>query len=92
MNTPIQSAAAVLGSATALARALGVTAPAVSEWSSGRRAVPPARCVQIERITEGAVRRWDLRPHDWGAIWPELIGSEGAPHWPNPKEAAACLA
>jgi len=41
--------------------------------------VPVERCVQIERATAGAVRRWDLRPDDWHLIWPELVGSEGAP-------------
>lgn len=39
----------------------------------------PAECVRIERETGGELRRWDLRPGDWHAIWPELIGSEGAP-------------
>lgn len=24
-------------------------------------------------------RLWDLRPDDWHRIWPELIGTEGAP-------------
>lgn len=33
----------------------------------------------IENLTARAVRRWDLRPKDWHLIWPELIGSEGAP-------------
>lgn len=30
---------------------------------------------------------WDLRPDDWYVIWPELVGSEGAP--PVPAEAAS---
>lgn len=29
-------------------------------------------CVAIERATEGAVSRRDLRPDDWERIWPEL--------------------
>lgn len=32
----------------------------------------PNRCVAIERATNGAVTRKDLRPHDWRDIWPEL--------------------
>ena len=39
----------------------------------------PAVCVAIERATQAAVRRWDLRPDDWMRIWPELIGAPGAP-------------
>jgi hypothetical protein len=23
--------------------------------------------------------RWDLRPHDWHLIWPELVDMTGAP-------------
>lgn len=38
--------------------------------------------VALEAATDGAVRRWDLRPDDWHGIWPELIGAEGAPAVP----------
>lgn len=47
-------------------------------------------CVSIEKATDGAVRRWDLRPDDWHRIWPELIGAEGAPAVsPTPTTAEA---
>ena len=59
-----------------LARRLNVAAPTVAEWCSGRRPVPIARCLAIERATEGAVTRRDLRPDDWQDIWPELADSE----------------
>ena len=39
----------------------------------------PAECVRIERETGCELRRWDLRPKDWDLIWPELIGTAGAP-------------
>jgi len=39
--------------------------------------------VDIERVSAGAVRRWDMRPDDWHRIWPELIGAEGAPEIPE---------
>lgn len=38
-----------------------------------------AHSVAIEKATDGAVRRWDLRPDDWHRIWPELIDAVGAP-------------
>lgn len=44
----------------------------VSQWSTGPRVPPIERCVPIERATEGAVTRQDLRPSDWQDIWPEL--------------------
>lgn len=72
-------AAEVAGSIAALARQIGVSAPAVHEWRNDDRPVPIERCVQIEQVTAGAVRRWDLRPTDWHRIWPELIVLPDAP-------------
>lgn len=43
--------------------------------------------VIIERESESAVRRWDLRPEDWWKIWPELVGVEGAPAVSQKAEA-----
>lgn len=51
----------------------------------GGREASPALAVVIERESNQQVRRWDLRPDDWHLIWPELIGTEGAP--PIPQEA-----
>lgn len=50
---------------------------------SGRRAMDPAQAVRIERHLEGRVRRWQLRQRDWHLIWPELIGTDGAPAIPT---------
>ena len=47
--------------------------------------IGPALCVAIERATNGAVTRRDLRPNDWHLIWPELIDADH----PAPVEAAA---
>ena len=55
-----------------LAGMLGVSQPVVSSWVIGRKPVPEKRCVEIERLTSGAVTRKDLRPDDWADIWPEL--------------------
>lgn len=60
------------GSGVALARHINVAASLVSQWGSGTRPVPIERCVPIERATNGAVTRKDLRPDDWQEIWPEL--------------------
>lgn len=45
----------------------------------GYRACGAALASDIERATDGAVRRWELRPDDWHRIWPELLGVDGAP-------------
>lgn len=54
----------------------------------GIRPLAPEACVLFERNSQGAVRRWDLRPDDWHRIWPELIGAEGAPEVPGEAKAA----
>lgn len=51
----------------------------------GGREPSPELAVVIERESGRKVRRWALRPMDWHLIWPELIGTEGAP--PIPQEA-----
>lgn len=59
-----------------LAKALGVQPPSVSDWITGKKAVPLERCTAIERATDGAVTRQDLRPDDWAQIWPELADAQ----------------
>lgn len=59
-------------SAASLSRKLGISPVLISQWKSGTRPVPIERCPDIERATEGAVSRRDLRPDDWERIWPEL--------------------
>lgn len=78
-------------SARTLARALGVSDVMVSQWRSGLKFPAPAMCVRVEIATHEQVRRWDLRPHDWWAIWPELVDQDGAPTVPPeaPKAVAA---
>lgn len=59
------------GNGAKLARALGVSASRVSQMASDSSRIEPSRCLQIERATDGAVKRQDLRV-DWSDIWPEL--------------------
>lgn len=62
-----------------IAAAVGMHEQYLYQCLSGRRPVPIERCVAIERATAGAVMRWDLRPHDWRDIWPELAARADAP-------------
>jgi DNA-binding transcriptional regulator YdaS (Cro superfamily) len=59
-----------------LARCIGVPASFMSKMAAGIKPVPVERCVPIERATEGAVTRRDLRPDDWHDIWPELAEAQ----------------
>lgn len=71
------------GRAAALADELGYARSQISQWAHGVRPVPVMAALDIERYTQGAVMRWDLRPNDWHLIWPELIGTAGAPPVPD---------
>ena len=64
------------GRLLALARAVNAPSSSVSQWASGKRPIPAERCPAIERATNGAVTRRDLRPDDWQRIWPELAARE----------------
>jgi DNA-binding transcriptional regulator YdaS (Cro superfamily) len=63
------------GRGAALAEAVGVSPVLISQWAKGPRDTPFERCVPIEQATNGEVTRRDLRPADWGAMWPELIST-----------------
>lgn len=61
----LDRAAQQLGTQEALAAALGIRSPSISEWRQ-RGQVPIERCVQIEEATGGEVTRYDLRPDVFG--------------------------
>ncbi|MEX3614344.1 MAG: YdaS family helix-turn-helix protein [Burkholderia gladioli] len=46
----------------------------IRQWRHGYagRIPGPENCTGLERATDGAVTRRDLRPDDWHLIWPEL--------------------
>lgn len=74
----VELACSLVGSQVALARRLGVTSAAVSQWAKEVRPIPAKQCTAIERATGGQVTRRDLRPDDWHLIWPELAEREVA--------------
>jgi DNA-binding transcriptional regulator YdaS (Cro superfamily) len=60
----------------------GTSVGHMNNVSYGSRPLAPESCVLAERGSGGVLRRWHLRPRDWHRIWPELIGSDGAPDAP----------
>lgn len=60
------------GRSLAIAQYLGISAPVVSDWVSGKKAIAAEHCKAIERFTNGAVTCREMRPHDWHKYWPEL--------------------
>jgi DNA-binding transcriptional regulator YdaS (Cro superfamily) len=72
---PIERAIDIAGGLSAMARALGISAPVVHQWKSDKhsRPIPSERCYEIERITNGAVTCEELRP-DLANMWAYLRG------------------
>lgn len=62
IQSAIQRACDVCGSASALALALGKSPQFVSQMVTGGRPIPADLCPAIERATKGAVRCEELRP------------------------------
>jgi DNA-binding transcriptional regulator YdaS (Cro superfamily) len=60
-----------------LAKKLGVSQGLIYQWATKRRPVSPAKCVAIEKATDGEVSRKELRD-DWEQIWPELVNERRA--------------
>lgn len=75
----LETAIETAGGVGKLAAAIGVGQPVVSNWRARGTTPDAVHCVAIERATDGAVTRRDLRPDDWHLIWPELRKRKGAP-------------
>jgi DNA-binding transcriptional regulator YdaS (Cro superfamily) len=76
------------GAVARLAAEIGAHRVLVSQWAADDgRPVPIEHCPAIERATDGAVTRRELRPRDWHRIWPELVTDEHPA--PIATEAAA---
>lgn len=77
------------GRAARVASAIKLAAAYVSQIANEVRPIPIDKVPAMEVACEFAVRRWDLRPNDWHLIWPELIGTDGAPDPGVPASAEA---
>ncbi len=62
-----------------IANAHGVNEQYLYQCLIGHRDMDAGKARELEEATGGELRRWHLRTKDWHRIWPELIGTEGAP-------------
>lgn len=60
------------GRSISIARALGITQPVVSDWVTGKKAIPAEHCKAIHQLSGGLVTCQEMRPNDWHKYWPEL--------------------
>ena len=87
MDLKTHLAALTVPQRDALAAACGATRGHLQNIVYGLRPCSPELAAALERESQSAVRRWDMRPDDWHLIWPELIGSAGAPE-PKAEQGA----
>ena len=62
MDGPLKRAIDIVGSQSALARAIGITPQAVQYWAKKGVRVPAEYCAGVETATGGQVTRAELRP------------------------------
>jgi len=63
--SPLETALRLAGGVTAVAKAFGISQPAIHRWRA--RGKPPAdRVLDLERATGGQVTRHQLRPDVFG--------------------------
>lgn len=60
----------------------------VSQWETGAVTLTAERCVQIERVTAGAIRRIDLRPEIFGDL--EAANDDAPPPESNGAGGEGC--
>lgn len=79
MTTPnphAYRAVRIAGGQVKLAAAIGCQQSTVSGACTGRKRFSARCCIEIERLTKGAVRCEDLRPDiDWGYLRTHPIGA-----------------
>lgn len=73
-NSHIEKAAEICGGQSRLARAIGVTPAMVHQMITGMRPISAERCIDVERVTCGAVKCEDMRP-DLADRWAYLRNS-----------------
>lgn len=62
MRKAILFAANIIGSQSLLAKKLGVHRTTVNSWIHGRNQIPAETAIRIEKLTNSAITRKDLRP------------------------------
>lgn len=68
-----------------LAALIGVDPTYLHQCMTGFRSMKAGDAVDAVRKTGGRLKLWQLRTNDWHRIWPDLIGTEGAPDVPPPE-------
>jgi DNA-binding transcriptional regulator YdaS (Cro superfamily) len=65
----IKKAIEIAGGATNLAKKLGVTYHTILTWKNGRTSISPINCINIEKETDGKVKREDILPtYPWDSF------------------------
>ncbi len=69
-----------------LAGQLGLSEQYLYQCMTARRDLDAAMARRLEVLSNGRIRVWNVR-RDWHHIWPELVGTQGAPAVTEPAKA-----
>ena len=61
----VKRAVALVGGQSSMAKSIGVTQQAVQQWVANNR-VPAARAMEVEKLCDGRITRYELRPDVFG--------------------------
>lgn len=82
----IQLAISKAGGPTKVARLIEKSVQAACFYRDGERSFPIEHGATLEAAS--GVKRWEMWPDTWHKIWPELIGTHGAPAVPATEDQA----
>lgn len=85
-NAHIERAIALAGSQPKLARSSGLSQQHISKLVRGQRSPTAEVAVALERATNGAIGRWEIRPDLWDP--PAAMTRAGGSFHPQPEAVA----
>lgn len=60
----------------AIAEKVGIDEQYLYQCFTGRKSMRAEEAARIDRDTDGAISRRQVRLHDWWLVWPELVTEE----------------
>lgn len=71
-----------------IAEKAGINPIYLSQVLNGGKDAKPRLAHRLVAVSDGELKLWHVRQSDWFEVWPDLIGSDGAPEPVAPGAAA----
>lgn len=70
----------------------GINAIYLSQILNGVKDAKAKLAHRLVAVSDGELKLWHVRQSDWFEVWPDLIGTEGAPEPAAPAQSATAEA